>query len=156
MTSEIESVDGVFELGDLPLESGALLRSAKIAYRTHGQLNADKTNAVLYPTQFGAQHNDVEWIIGRGRALDPSTHFIVVLDQLGTRDRLLDGRATDVSVGREPSRSRRAHRAVLRHGEDDAGQRGVSRQPRDRIDHGRRVARRRLRRAAGAGRSATP
>jgi homoserine O-acetyltransferase len=83
MTSEIESVEGVFELGDLPLESGALLRSAKIAYKTHGQLNADKTNAILYPTPFGAQHNDVEWIIGRGRALDPSTHFIVVLDQLG-------------------------------------------------------------------------
>ena len=83
MNSSTDSAEGVFELGDLPLESAAVLRAAKIAYKTHGELNGDRTNAILYPTQFGAQHHDVEWIIGRGRALDPSAHFIVVLDQLG-------------------------------------------------------------------------
>jgi homoserine O-acetyltransferase len=75
--------EGLFDLGDMALRSGALLRQAKIAYKTHGTLNREKTNVILYPTQFGAQHNDVEWIIGPGRALDPTTHFIIVLDQLG-------------------------------------------------------------------------
>ena len=75
--------EGVFDLGDLTLQSGEVLRDGKLAYKTHGALNRDKTNAILYPTQFGAQHNDVEWIIGPGHALDPTTHFIVVLDQLG-------------------------------------------------------------------------
>jgi homoserine O-acetyltransferase len=75
--------EGVFELGDVVLESGTILRNAKLAYKTHGQLNAAKTNVVLYPTQFAAQHGDIEWLIGPGRALDPRTNFIIVLDQLG-------------------------------------------------------------------------
>jgi homoserine O-acetyltransferase len=75
--------EGLFDLGDTPLQSGGLLRAAQLAYKTHGTLNRDKTNVILYPTQFGAHHNDIEWIIGPGHALDPSTHFIVVLDQLG-------------------------------------------------------------------------
>jgi homoserine O-acetyltransferase len=75
--------EGLFDLGDMALHSGVLLRQAKLAYKTHGTLNRDKTNVILYPTQYGAQHNDIEWIIGPGRALDPTTHFIIVLDQLG-------------------------------------------------------------------------
>src|SRR5262249_54423615 len=75
--------EGVFELGDVALQSGTILRNAKLAYKTHGQLNAARTNVVLYPTQFAAQHGDIEWLIGPGRALDPGTSFIIVLDQLG-------------------------------------------------------------------------
>ena len=75
--------EGVFELGELALQSGTILRNAKLAYKTHGQLNAAKSNVILYPTQFAAQHGDVEWLIGRGRALDPDASFIIVLDQLG-------------------------------------------------------------------------
>lgn len=74
---------GTFELGDLPLRSGSTLRNAKLAYKTHGQLDSTKSNAILYPTQFAAQHGDIEWLIGPGRALDPEKNFIVVLDQLG-------------------------------------------------------------------------
>ena len=77
------SEEGVFELGDLTLESGAVLVAAKIAYKTHGRLNADKSNVILYPTQIGAQHGDIEWPIGPRKALDASRHFIIVLDQLG-------------------------------------------------------------------------
>jgi homoserine O-acetyltransferase len=77
------SEEGVFDLGAFALESGTVLPEAKIAYKTHGQLNADKSNAILYPTQIGAQHGDIEWPIGPGKALDPDRYFIVVLDQLG-------------------------------------------------------------------------
>ena len=75
--------EGVFELGDLSLKSLATLRSAKIAYKTHGHLNSDKSNVILYLTPIGAQHGDIEWMIGPGRALDPERNFIIVLDQLG-------------------------------------------------------------------------
>ena len=75
--------EGVFELGDLPLESGVPLPNARLAYKTHGKLNADKSNVILYPTPFAAQHGDIEWLIGAGRALDPDKFFIIVLDQLG-------------------------------------------------------------------------
>ena len=77
------SQEGVFALGSFRLENGTVLPGAKIAYKTHGTLNSDRSNAVLYPTQIGAQHGDIEWLIGPGNALDPNTHFIVVLDQLG-------------------------------------------------------------------------
>jgi homoserine O-acetyltransferase/O-succinyltransferase len=79
----IATEEGVFDLGDLALECGTVLPSAKVAYKTHGRLNADKSNVILYPTQIGAQHNDIEWLIGPGKALDPERHFVIVLDQLG-------------------------------------------------------------------------
>src|SRR5688572_10229904 len=75
--------EGVFALGDFPLQSGSTLRQAKLAYKTHGQLNAAKSNVILYPTSFAAQHGDIEWLIGPGRALDPDRYFVIVLDQLG-------------------------------------------------------------------------
>jgi len=75
--------EGVFELGDLRLESGVTLPNAKLGYKTHGRLNADKSNVILYPTPYPAQHSDIEWLIGPGRALDPDKYFIIVLDQLG-------------------------------------------------------------------------
>jgi len=78
-----QSQEGEFALGDLQLQSGTTLRKAKLAYKTHGRLNAVKSNVILYPTQYAAQHSDVEWIIGPGRALDSDKYFIIVLDQLG-------------------------------------------------------------------------
>ena len=81
--NEATQGEGVFGLGDLELQSGTKLHNAKLAYKTHGRLNADKTNAILYPTQFAAQHGDIEWLIGPGKALDPERHFIIVPDQFG-------------------------------------------------------------------------
>jgi homoserine O-acetyltransferase/O-succinyltransferase len=75
--------ESVFDLGDMVLQSGETLRNAKIACKTHGRLAADKSNVILYPTPYSAQHADIEWLIGPGKALDPDKHFVVVLDQLG-------------------------------------------------------------------------
>ena len=61
----LQPMEGIFELGDFTLEKGPTLRRAKLAYKTHGRLNRDKSNAILYPTQFAAQHDDIEWPIGR-------------------------------------------------------------------------------------------
>ena len=82
-TKPAQALEGVFDLGDFALRSGATLRQAKLAYKTHGQLNAERSNAILYPTPFAAHHGDIEWPIGPGHALDPDKYFIVVLDQLG-------------------------------------------------------------------------
>ena len=77
------SAEGVFELGDMVLQSGTLLREAKVAYKTHGSLDAGRNNVIVYPTPYSAQHGDIEWLIGPGKALDPDKYFIIVPDQLG-------------------------------------------------------------------------
>lgn len=77
------TAEGIFELGDFQLKSGETLRNGKLAFKTHGELNADRSNAIVYLTPFPAHHADVEWPIGPGRALDPQKYFIIVIDQIG-------------------------------------------------------------------------
>jgi homoserine O-acetyltransferase len=73
----------IFEAGDVVLQSGLTYRGAKLAYKTFGTLNAAKSNAIVHPTSFGAQHTDLEWAVGEGRALDPTKYFIVIINKFG-------------------------------------------------------------------------
>ena len=73
----------IFDLGDVTLQGGATLRDAKLAYKTYGELNADKSNAIVYPTWYSGRHWDNEWLIGEGMALDPANYFIIVPNMLG-------------------------------------------------------------------------
>ena len=73
----------IFEAGDVVLQSGLTYRNARLAYKTHGTLNAAKSNAIVYPTSFGAQHTDLEWQIGAGKPLDPAKYFIVIMNKFG-------------------------------------------------------------------------
>ncbi|WP_046470361.1 alpha/beta fold hydrolase [Allosalinactinospora lopnorensis] len=73
----------VFAAGDVVLQHGATLRDARLAYKTYGTLNADKSNAIVYPTWYSGWHWDNEWLIGEGMALDPADYFIIVPNMLG-------------------------------------------------------------------------
>ena len=72
-----------FDLGPTVLQSGITLPAAHLAYRTYGRLNADRSNAILYPTSYGAQHSDVDWLVAPGRILDPERWFVVIPNQFG-------------------------------------------------------------------------
>ncbi|GAA4232746.1 alpha/beta fold hydrolase [Actinomadura meridiana] len=72
-----------FDLGDFVLQGGATLRGAQLTYETYGDLAADKSNAIVYPTWYSGRHQDNEWLIGEGMALDPSRYFIIVPNMLG-------------------------------------------------------------------------
>jgi homoserine O-acetyltransferase len=72
----------LFDLGDLALQSGGTLHAAKLAYRTYGTLDDDKSNVILHPTWFSAWHDANEWTIGGGLACDPERYFIVVPNQI--------------------------------------------------------------------------
>ena len=69
---------GEFHLGDLPLQSGEVLRNAKILWKSYGTLNAARDNVVLYPCSYGAKHSDMEWLIGPDGILDPTRWFIII------------------------------------------------------------------------------
>jgi homoserine O-acetyltransferase/O-succinyltransferase len=73
----------VYEIPDFTLECGATLRPARIAYKTYGTLNADKSNAIVYPTWYSGRFWENEWLIGKDMALDPAEWFIIVPNMLG-------------------------------------------------------------------------
>lgn len=73
----------IFELRSFALQRGLTLPLARLAYKTYGTLNAARSNAVLYPTSYGAHHSDIDWLIGPGRVLDPERWFIVIPNQFG-------------------------------------------------------------------------
>lgn len=73
----------IFALGDVVLQCGVTLLDAKLAYKTYGELNAARDNAVLMPTFFGGQHPDTELMMSPGRAVDPTRFFVVVPNMLG-------------------------------------------------------------------------
>ena len=72
-----------FELGDFELQSGEVLKSARLAYRALGNLHADRENAVLFPTYYTGSHRDNEKLVRRGRALDPADWFVVIPNLFG-------------------------------------------------------------------------
>lgn len=73
----------IFELGSFRLQSGMLLPDAKLVYRTYGTLAPDGSNVVLYPTSYGAQHTDLEWLIQPDGILDPTRFFVIIPNMFG-------------------------------------------------------------------------
>ena len=73
----------IFAGGDVALQDGTVLKDARLAYTTYGELNAARDNAIVYPTFFCGTHAENEWLIGEGRALDPRKYYIVVPNMLG-------------------------------------------------------------------------
>ncbi len=71
---------GEFRLGDFEVQSGEVIRDARLVWKTHGTLAPAKDNVVIYPCSYGAQHQDLEWLIGPDGILDPTRWFIVIPD----------------------------------------------------------------------------
>jgi homoserine O-acetyltransferase len=71
---------GVFELGDLEVERGGVIRNAKLSWQTHGTLNKARDNVIVYPCSYEATHKDLSWLIGPDLVLDPNRWFIVIPD----------------------------------------------------------------------------
>jgi homoserine O-acetyltransferase len=74
------TAEGRFELGDLALQSGATLPAAMLRWKSHGTLNATRDNVIVYPTSYGGQYPDLEWLIAPDRILDPTKFFIIQID----------------------------------------------------------------------------
>jgi len=83
-------------LDRVELQCGLTLRDATLAYTTYGELNPEKSNAIVYPTWYSGRHWENEWLIGPGRGLDPEKYFIIVPNMLG------NGLSTSPSNAAEP------------------------------------------------------
>lgn len=70
-------------LGDFRLQSGEVIRDCKLGYRTLGELDAAKSNAVLFPTWFTGTTKDLLGLVGPGKLVDSSKYFVILVDALG-------------------------------------------------------------------------
>src|SRR6516165_3770622 len=94
--SQVAAEGHEFLIANFKTESGAVLPQARVVYGTYGQLNADRSNAVLLPSHYMANFHGYEWLIGPDRALDPSKLFLVATELFG------NGRSSSPSNTPEP------------------------------------------------------
>ena len=76
----------IAELGDCELESGAVIENCRVGYRTSGQLDADGSNAVLFPAWFsGTSEQVAAWWVGPDKFVDDSEWFVIAVDPIGQK-----------------------------------------------------------------------
>ncbi len=73
----------IFRLGEVGFQKGGRLNDARLAYKTHGELNEAGDNVVVMPTFYTGTHRRNEGFFGPGRAIDPNRHFIVCVNLFG-------------------------------------------------------------------------
>jgi homoserine O-acetyltransferase len=71
------------EFGTCKLTSGAVIQNCRIGYRTWGALNADRSNAVLFPTWFSGTSAGIAGSVGADKLVDPGKYFVIAVDALG-------------------------------------------------------------------------
>lgn len=77
------SKEEIFELGNLPLESGEVISGLRMSYVTFGTLNADKSNAILSLHGLGGNRVSQSHWAGPGKALDTDKYYVIQPDTLG-------------------------------------------------------------------------
>jgi homoserine O-acetyltransferase len=85
-------------LGDLKLRSGAVIHDFHLGYRTFGRLNAEKSNAILWPTWLGGKSQELLQYVGSDKVVDSTKYFVVLVDAIG------DGVSTSPSNSKSQAR----------------------------------------------------
>ena len=62
---------------------GKQITGCRLGYRTWGKLNADRSNAILFPSWFSGGSKDIAGYVGADKILDPTTYFVIAVDALG-------------------------------------------------------------------------
>src|SRR3712207_65264 len=86
------------QLGDLTLESGAVIPNFRMTYITQGTLNAERSNVILSIHGLRGDRNAQTPWAGPGRALDTARYFVIQPDTLGVA-------STDPNATTSPTRS---------------------------------------------------
>jgi homoserine O-acetyltransferase len=69
--------------GDFRLQSGATIHDLVVGYRTAGQLDASRSNAVLLAPWFQGTSSELSRQVGPDKLVDTSTNFVIMVDALG-------------------------------------------------------------------------
>ena len=71
------------DLGICKLVNEQQIAGCRLGYRTWGKLNADRSNAVLFPTYFSGSTANLAGMVGADKLVDPSKYFMIAIDALG-------------------------------------------------------------------------
>jgi homoserine O-acetyltransferase len=82
-TAQAEGEQQFAELGAFKLQSGGVIQDFRLGYRTLGKLNAQKSNAILWPSWLGGKSDDLLQFLGPGKVVDTSKYFVVLVDAIG-------------------------------------------------------------------------
>jgi len=94
--SQPKPVQHEFVIKDFKTESGTVLPQARVVYGTYGKLDAKGDNAILLPSHYMADMNGYDFLIGPGKALDPTKLFLITSELFG------NGRSSSPSNTAEP------------------------------------------------------
>ncbi len=84
--SHILAADGdqqIANLGTCKLAGKRQIDDCHLGYRTWGTLNADSSNAILFPSWFSGHSSDIAGFVGTDKMIDPAKFFLVAVDALG-------------------------------------------------------------------------
>lgn len=84
--AQTQPVDGTLQfaqLGEFKLPNGSVISDFRLGYRTLGKLNAQKSNAILWPSWLGGESQDLLQFIGPDKVVDTTRYFVVLVDAIG-------------------------------------------------------------------------
>jgi homoserine O-acetyltransferase/O-succinyltransferase len=81
-----EPADGTLQFaqfGEFKLRDGTAVSDFRLGYRMLGKLNAQKSNAILWPSWLGGKSQDLLQFIGPDKVVDSTKYFVVLVDAIG-------------------------------------------------------------------------
>lgn len=71
------------ELGTCKLAGSRQIEDCRLGYRTWGALNPDRSNAILFPSWFSGNSENMAAFVGADKMIDPAKFFLIAVDALG-------------------------------------------------------------------------
>ncbi|PYT97334.1 MAG: homoserine acetyltransferase [Acidobacteria bacterium] len=82
-TAQTEGAQQFADLGEFRLRNGSVIRDFRLGYRTLGKLNAEKSNAILWPSWLGGKSQDLLQFVGPNNVVDSTRYFVILVDAIG-------------------------------------------------------------------------
>jgi homoserine O-acetyltransferase len=76
----------IFNAYDFEFEDGSVLPELRVAYETHGKLNAGRDNAILLLHGTSGNRHSFDATIGPGKTFDTDKNFVITVDAIGGGD----------------------------------------------------------------------